>query len=68
MSNDTERYTLAEAAAELRRRECRSGHSFDVTEVRNAAEGARAIHLRCDRCSWSGTASMHGPDPSGQGA
>lgn len=45
MSNDTQRYTLQEADAELRRRECMSGHSFDIVEERSIANGATGIFI-----------------------
>ena len=48
-------YTLAEARAEIARRECRNeGHDFDVvTSVTLADLSGEPIGIQCRRCSKS---------------
>jgi hypothetical protein len=61
---DVKRYTLAEAQHELAVRECRGGHSFDVTEVRNHVDGVILVRVHCPSCGWGGLCNMNGADPS----
>lgn len=63
MTNDTERrFTLDEAAAELRKQECRRfGHDWDVVAygtLGNGGAGAAPVGIRCGRCGWSGRVTM----------
>lgn len=57
-------YTMAEAEAEWRRRECIAGHSFGVTAHTHQYGGVYAVNVGCEVCGWSGTVDMNGPDPS----
>lgn len=56
-SQGEKRYTLAEAAAELARRECQeNGHDFSVVGHRSYDDWAGTpVAVRCDRCreEWS---------------
>jgi hypothetical protein len=50
-------YTLAEAARELARRECRArGHDFTFMERRLMDEAPTGIV--CIRCGWTGDVTM----------